>query len=241
MAKKNRELSRTERAAALQAEQARAERNRRFGIIGAVVVAIALIAGALFWTQRGGSDDLTVDTAMPASVGEQSLKIGPDDAEHKVVIWEDFLCPYCREFEEDARDLLHRAAKDGDVQVEYRPFQLLGDDYSKEALAAFATVLQNATPQEALAYHDLLYKNQPYEAGNKPDAEKIAGWAGELGLSEDDVLAGIEDGQAEWATAARQAAEKEGIQGTPTIFVDGQPLQGQSISDMVDNLEQQIS
>lgn len=239
--KKSADRDRTARAQALRAKQERAERLRRFGTIAAVVVAIALVAGALVWSQRGGGSDVTVNTNMTASVGENSLLIGPDDAEHKVVVWEDFLCPYCREFEEDSRTLLHEAAEAGTVQVEYRPFQLLQDDYSKEALAAFAHVLQSATPQEALAFHDLLYKNQPYESGGKPDAGDIAGWAEEVGLDKAAVEQGIEDGQEEWAAAARKAAEDAGVQGTPTITLDGQPLQGTSISDMVANLEAQIS
>jgi protein-disulfide isomerase len=241
MTKKQRELDRAARAKALRAEQERAERLRRYGVIGAVVVAIALIAAALVWSTRGGDPDITVNTSLPASVGENSLKVGPDDAEHTVVVWEDFLCPYCREFEEGSRDLLHAAAEEGTVQVEYRPFQLLGDDYSKEALAAFVHVLETGTPQEAAAFHDLLFKNQPYEAGRKPSADKIAGWAEQVGADKEATRKAIEDGKADWSAAAKQAAEEAGVNGTPTVTLDGQPLQGNSISDMIANLEAGIA
>lgn len=242
MTKKQRDADRTAKAAALRAQQERAERMRRFGMIGAVVVAIALVAVALFWAQRdNGGSDVTVNTKLPASVGENSLKVGSDDAEHKVIIWEDFLCPYCREFEEGSRSMLHEAAIAGTVQVEYRPFQLLQDDYSKEALAAFVHVLETGTPQEAAAFHDLLYKNQPYEAGRKPSADKIAGWAEEVGANKEATKKAIEAGATDWSAAAKKASEEAGVEGTPTVTLDGKPLQGTSISDMVATLEKAIS
>lgn len=241
MAKKNRELNRTERAAALRAEQERAERNRKIAIIGAVVVVIAIVAGAMFWMQGTGSKKSPVNTSMPASVGDHSLKIGPDDAAHKVVVWEDFLCPYCREFEQGSRDALHAAAENGSVQVEYRPFQLLQDDYSKHALAAFAFVLENGTPQEALALHDMMFDEQPYEQGRKPSVSTIAGWVKKVGLDKGEAEKAIEAGGTEWNTAMAKAASEAGVRSTPTVTVDGKPLEGASITDMINNLETQIA
>ena len=74
----------------------------------------------------------------------------------------------------DAR-LPAAAADKGTVQVEYRPFHLLQDDYSTRALSAWAAVLEQGTPKQALSFHDLLYDNQPYEAApDKPDGAKLA-------------------------------------------------------------------
>ena len=242
MAKKNRDLNRSERAAQLRAEQAKAERNRRLFIGGGLLVAIALIATVLIYIQTSGKNDsVKVKGDIPASVGTNSLKIGPDSAKHKIVVWEDFLCPFCREFEQGGREVLHAAAKKGTVQVEYRPFQLLQDDYSKEALAAFVHVLEEGTPSQALALHDLMYDNQPYESGRKPDANQIADWVKEVGLSKNAARSAIDDGATDWSAAASKAAEEAGVKGTPTVTVDGKPLQGKSISEMIESLKKAIA
>lgn len=237
MSKKSRELSRTERAARMRKEAERAERSRKLIIGGAVLVALVLIVVAVLWSQRDANGG-KVDTSIPAARGDHSLLVGPDSAAHKVVVHEDFLCPFCREFEQGARKYLHAAAKKGTIQVEYRPFQLLPDDYSKEALAAFAYVLDKGTPHQALAFHDLLYDEQPYEQqSNKPDANKIATWASEVGVSKSATRKAIESGMTAWNQAARASAEKDGVQGTPTVFLDGKKLEGTSISDMIANLK----
>lgn len=241
MSKKRRELNRTERAAQMRLEAERAERSRKLIIGGAVLAALVLVVVAVLWSQRGGGE-AKVDTSIPATKGDHSLLLGPDSAPHKVVVHEDFLCPYCREFEQGARKYLHDAAQKGTLQVEYRPFQLLPDDYSKESLAAFAYVLDNASPHQALAFHDLLFDKQPYEQqSNKPDANKLAGWARDFGVSKSAVRKAIDSGMTDWNEAAKAAAEKDGVQGTPTVVLDGKKVEGGSISDMITNLKELTS
>ncbi len=238
MSKKRRELNRTERAAQMRKEAERAERSRKLIIGGAVLVALVLVVVAVLWSQRGG-DSAKIDTSIPAAKGDHSLLVGPDSAPHKVVVHEDFLCPFCREFEQGARKYLHDAAKKGTLQVEYRPFQLLPDDYSKEALAAFAYVLENGSANQALAFHDLLYDKQPYEQqSNKPNANKIANWAKDIGVSKSATRKAIDSGMTDWSKAASQLAEKDGVQGTPTVVVDGKKVEGGNISELITNLEQ---
>ena len=41
--------------------------------------------------------------------------------------------------------------------------------------------------------------------------------------------------------AADAAATKAGVSGTPTVYVNGKPLEGSSVSDMADNLEKIVS
>jgi hypothetical protein len=106
-----------------------------------------------------------------------------------VVVYEDFLCPFCRQLETSTRDFLHQDAAKGSVQVEYRPFQLLPDDYSRRALDAWATVLQKGTPAQALRFHDLLYDEQPYEqAAHKPGVAALRALARKAGVTDPKVL-----------------------------------------------------
>jgi protein-disulfide isomerase len=243
MSKSGREEGRRERAAALQAQAARAERNRRIAIIGAVVAVLAVIVAAGFWYTSGsdGSGPAKATTAE-TSAGDHALVVGSNaGASYHVVVYEDFLCPYCREFELATRDFLHADAEKGLVQVEYRPFHLLPDDYSVRALNAFAAVLAES-PKKALEFHDLLYDKQPYEtATDKPDAARLADLAGSVGADKSAVEKAVEANDPAWKDAADQAATAAGVDSTPTVFVNGKPLAGATVTDMADNLERMIA
>jgi protein-disulfide isomerase len=149
-----------------------------------------------------------------------------------VVVYEDFLCPFCRQLETSTRDFLHQDAAKGRVQVEYRPFQLLPEDYSRRALDAWATVLQQGTPAQALRFHDLLYDEQPYEqAAHKPGVKALRALARKAGVTDPKVL------EALFYDAVQRSAATAGVRGTPTVLVDGKPLEGSSIQDLADRLE----
>lgn len=243
MSKQNREQNRTARAAAVVAQQKRSERNRKLGITGAIVAVIAIVVAAGVWFSMGKSS--SVDPAAGSAVAKvdgDSLVVGPDSAKTKVTIYEDFQCPYCRQFENSSRDFLREAATDGKAQVTYKPFNLLTqDDYSARALSAWATVLTDGTPAQALAYHDELFDNQPYEnASSKPDTSQLRDWAKDAGVKKSSVLDAIGPVDKSYVSKVTQAAVGAGVQGTPTILVNGKPLSGSSISDQADQLEEQI-
>lgn len=240
MSKKDRAANRTERAAAIQAEQASEERNRRILIVLAVFVVLAAVvaAGVIF---SGGSDKPAAATGGgPKAVSSgQTLVVGNDPAATtKVVIYEDFLCPYCREFEKSSRAFLQADAKKGKVLVEYRPFHLLQDDYSTLALTAWAAVLTDGTGSQALRLHDLLYDNQPDEAAaDKPGIDALVALAKKAGVKDSAVLDAMKKPNQAYVDAADSAATKAGVRGTPTVFVNGKELQGASVTEMSDNLE----
>jgi protein-disulfide isomerase len=241
MSKKQRETSRTARAAAVRQEQASQERRRRVAITMSVLAVLAVIitAGVLLGG-RGGTPS-SAATKVQARADGQALAVGTDPKATKVVIYEDFLCPYCREFESASRTTLRDAAARGDAYVEYRPFHLLQDDYSTLALTAWAAVLQKGTPQQALKFHDLLYENQPYEAAtNKPDIDDLVALAKKAGVKDSSVLKAMREPDQQFVDAAGTAATEAGVQGTPTVTVDGMQLEG-SPSDLADQLAQRLA
>lgn len=242
MSKKQRESSRTARAAAVQRAQVTRERNRRIMITGAVMAVLAgiVVAGVLLSGGNSSGPDSNVRAGV--TIEGQALVLGTErDAPTKVVVYEDFLCPYCREFETATRDLLHDAAAAGDVTVEYRPFQLLPDHYSARSLTAWAAVVQKGTPEQALRFHDLLFDNQPYEdAPDKPGVEELVSLAKEAGVDDQEVLDSMGEENPEFVAATTQTARDAGIQGTPTVLVNGQELEGESVTAMVRTLEGMI-
>ncbi len=245
MSKKNRGTDRTARAAAAMAEQQRQERRRRnimvFGVVGAILVIV--VVG--FFISR--SMDNTTNVNAPSAGSELGVTIGPDDAPNKVVVYEDFLCPYCGEFEAASRDDLAQLASDGKVQVEYRPFDLLGggdeSSYSVRSAGAFSIVLDKSGSEVAKKFHDLLYENQPDESGPFPESSKLADLAVQAGADESAVRAAIEGDQGNaWVVKATKAATDAGVTGTPTVLLNGKVFTDYSnMQDLASNLVAKVS
>jgi protein-disulfide isomerase len=241
--KDKREARAAKAAAELEALRKKQARKSILTVVG-IVAAIAVIIGGLVWFSLNRSEDGKV-TAVDAGSSEHGLVIGPDDAPHKVVIYEDFLCPYCGEFESATREDLAELAADGKVQVDYRPFVLLDQigPYSELATSAFAVVQQESGDEVAKTFHDLLFENQPSESGPFPEASDLVDLAVEAGAEESAVADGIEDlAGKDWADAATKAAVADGVQGTPTILLDGEQFQeGNSVQEYADALIEKIS
>lgn len=219
MSKSKAEL-RAEKAAQVKAAQARRERNRRLLSIGGVVAAMVLIIGGAIaysaWQQDRQQDEFE-SGATEEVHGDFGFEYGEEAAEHTVVIYEDFLCPHCGTLEHAAGERLTEHADAGAVRVIYRPVAILGED-SERALNAFKAVLE-VDEQAAKLFHDALFADQA--AGPWSNEELIA-LAVDSGVAETEVRDAIVGGiHSEWVEQATQAAADAGLQGTPTILLDG--------------------
>jgi protein-disulfide isomerase len=233
-AKREARRARTERARAEAEERRKAQKRKeqltRYGLVAGVLV---LIIGGYFLVTSLGSDK---PATPPAGASDNyGLVVGDADAPKEIVVYEDFLCPFCGQLELTVRDQLDAAVEAGEVNVEYRPLPFLErvDDYSPESANAFAVVLDASGPEVAKAFHDLLFDNQPSEEGPFPDDDQLVEWAVEAGATEADVRPGIEDMAFEgWVEAAGEAASQEGINATPTVLVDGEKVEGRTLADI---------
>ena len=241
MSTQGRSQGRSERAASIRAEQARKERNRRVALIAVIVVVLGAIVAAGTWYSSGGKADPPA-AAVTVTAGNDSIFVGKSGAPVQVVIYEDFLCPYCRELESSTRDFLRENAADGKVRVEYRPINLLTQySYSARSLNAWAAVLKHGTAKQALKLHDLLYENQPYETSsdNTSDAD-IAALVAQAGADNDAVKAALKSQDKAFFAAALAAMTTAHIQGTPTVLIDGQVLTG-SVAEQVSAIEDAVA
>ena len=232
VAKRDARRARTERAKA-QAEERRkaAQRKQQLTRFGLVAGVLALIVGGYFLVANLGSDK--PDTAPSGASGNYGMVVGDADAPKEIVVYEDFLCPFCGQLEKTVRDQLDAAVEAGEVNVEYRPLPFLEriSDYSPESANAFAVVLDASGPEVAKAFHDLLFDNQPSEEGPFPSKDDLVDLAVEAGATEADVRPGIEGMTFEgWVDAAGEAASKAGINSTPSVFVDGKKIEGEGIT-----------
>jgi protein-disulfide isomerase len=218
------------RRAAEAAARARAERRRRTllgGLVAGVVVLVALVAVLVVQTQRAAP---SADAAVPANVVDGTvIAVGSADAPVTVDLYEDFQCPNCRALEAESGSTLAQLVADGTVQARYHGMAFLdtsaNHQYSTRALNAAAVVLATAGPDAFQTFHDLLYANQPAEGGSGLTDEQLIQYAGQAGASGSTVQADIHDLiYGDWVKQATDQASKDGVTGTPTVFVDGTEL-----------------
>jgi protein-disulfide isomerase len=239
MSKQRRDQGRTDRAAAVRAAQARKERTRRLAVVAGIIVLLGAIVAGGAWYAAGGDDiPATSGDAPPVAAGAASLRMGDADAPVKIVIYEDFLCPFCRELENSTRDFLQENAEAGKVSVEYQPVNLLTSfEYSATAMNAWAAVLKHASPEAALRLHDILFDNQPYEQDSDDHIDDIAGWVDEVVGDDAAVQSAMGSTDTDFFDAAQQAMTAAKITGTPTVVINGQELPATSVVDMVKTIE----
>jgi protein-disulfide isomerase len=221
--------SREAKAAARRAEAARAESRRKNGIrIGVAVVVLLVIVGfgALIQAQRGGTGDSTAVPANTSGPASGIITVGQASAPVEMTVFEDFQCPYCKQFEESSNDLITSYVQAGKVRVSYHPMAFLDEAsstrYSTRALNAAACVV-DTKPDAFEKFHDLLYANQPAEnTAGLPDS-KLVDFAQQVGAGE--VSQCVKDLKFEgWTKRVTDQASKDGVVSTPTVMVAGKKL-----------------
>ena len=217
------------RRAAEAAARAKAERRRRTvlgGIVAAVAVVVAVVVVIVVQTARTST---STNAAVPAHTANGVIVVGSADAPVTVDLYEDFQCPNCKAFEEASGSTLAQLVAAGTVQAHYHGMAFLNtsanDQYSTRALNAAAAVVNAAGPEAFQTFHDLLFAHQPAETGSGLTDEKLIEYAGQAGATGSTVLAQIRDRTyADWVATATDQASKDGVTGTPTVFVGGTKL-----------------
>ncbi len=236
-------LAASERAAAIRKEHERKERRRRTVVITAVIgVVLALLLAAGYAVQS--TRDTTGQTTTPPSgvVDKYAVPRGQDSAPVTVTVYEDFMCPFCGDFEAESRPVLKKYIDNGDVQVQYRVLSFLdrgssGTQYSTRAMSALGVVLDTSGPDVAGKFHDLLYENQPAEGSSGLSDSKLIDLAVQAGANKDDVSGPIKSVRFEqWVKNATDASSKDGVSQTPTVLVDGKKLEFSTIPELMSQL-----
>ncbi|MDO9397315.1 MAG: thioredoxin domain-containing protein [Herbiconiux sp.] len=223
-----RAAERAERLEVLK-KQAKAQERRRNLMVGGVVAVVLIIVGGVFFLVSQNKNVDTDDKTTEAGQSDYGLALGSKDAPDKLVIYEDFLCPICGEYEATTSDKIAELVAADKLYVDYRPFTLLDrfGPYSADAASAFGVVLDTSGPEVAKKFHDLLYDDQPAEdATDFPGADWLLQKAVEAGATEADVKAGIEAGENDFAKNATKEAFAAGVQGTPTVILNGELFNG---------------
>jgi protein-disulfide isomerase len=192
-------------------------------IVGVVVVVVfAVIVGVMvFVTQRQVSGPASV----PPNATAAGVPIGRDNAPATVDIYLDFQCPVCREYEQQVGPTVDAMIANGSAKVIYHPLAFLDrmsrDNYSTRASSAAGCA---AADKVFPAYAKALYANQPEEGGpGLPESQLIAlGQQAGAGSNFGECVKG--NTYNKWAAKLTEQASVDGINGTPTVKVNGKQI-----------------
>jgi protein-disulfide isomerase len=197
----------------------------------AVVVVAAVVIGGIVWNSnrdKGTADTNVLSTTAVFTTGSASAPTTID-------MFEDFQCPACRNLEASSGDALTDAVNSGRLQIRYHMLNFLdkrsgSGDYSSRTAGAMKCVAATEDQDVQLAYHSLLFQQQPDEGDVDHDNQALAAFAKDVGAS-DATQQCIADG-AQVAAAQKLAEQSQselstalgGQVGTPSVLEDGKQV-----------------
>lgn len=218
-------------------EQQRARRQRTVWVsaLAVAVLVAAGVIGVVAW-QASRPEDVAVPTAATADGAGLPVGDGPVTVE----IYLDFNCPACATLEQTAGPTLQSYLEQGTVTVVYRPIAILDrnttTEYSTRAAAAAGCAADYGDNLEQFVAE--MMAAQP--AGNPAGLsdEEIIAIGGQAGISDPQFGQCVRDGTYEdWVGRSTNEAFDRGVQGTPTVFVDGERVEQLSVEELVARIE----
>jgi protein-disulfide isomerase len=166
------------------------------------------------------------------------IPAGKASAPVKVIVYEDFMCPYCGQFEAAGRGAFAKDIAHGRVQFQYHILNFLDrsstTDYSTRAANAFAVVMNESGSAVAKRFHDLLFENQPKEGSAGLSDGQLLDLAVRAGADRSAVKPGIDALAFKgWLGNVSDQASKAGVTGTPTVVVDGRTVTWRTTDGLV--------
>jgi protein-disulfide isomerase len=175
---------------------------------------------------RGEVNDLTVNP-LAENISKFDLKdapvLGNPKAPITIVEYGDFECPVCRNFHDAVRGILPKYPQAKLIFKDF-PIDQIHPWARTGALAGRCAYQQN--PQAFWKMYDLIYDNQDLvSAANAYD--KMVEFAGQAGLNTDAFKACLSSPQAAAeVNASMENGKLLNVRSTPTVFVNGRPLNG---------------
>ncbi|MDN3020867.1 thioredoxin domain-containing protein [Streptomyces sp. S.PB5] len=245
MSKRNSQAAKTAARERLREErerQAKRAKVKRQVIVAFSVVSVLAIAGGIGYAVVQGNkpgyweaakDDKLVKPANTTGADGTTVVIGKSSAKKTLEMYEDPRCPVCAQFEQTVGATLDKGVEDGKYKVQFIGASFLDrsltGEGSKNALSALGAAL-NVSPEAFLEYKTAMYsaKWHPEESDDKfKDDSYLIEIADTV-----DALKGnktfqnaVKNGTYDkWALEMSAKFDDSGVQGTPTLKMDGKAL-----------------
>ncbi len=173
--------------------------------------------------RRGGDgedDDSVADVERVRVPVDGAPSRGPADALVTIVVFSDFQCPFCGRVVPTLEQL--SATYGSDLRIVFRHNPLPFHPYARAAAEAAMEAYAEGGDAAFFRMHDLLFEHQ-----DELDEGSLGAYAAELGLDPDRFARALAGHVHEAAIDADIAlADRVGVRGTPTSFVNGRRLVG---------------
>ncbi|WP_031089949.1 DsbA family protein [Streptomyces sp. NRRL WC-3549] len=246
MSKRNSQANKSAARERLRAErerQAKKDKARKQIVVGVSVVAVLAVAGAVgygvmqlnkpsAWEAAADAKNVTAPKNTSGDDGT-TVVIGKDSAKKTLELYEDARCPICSVFEQGVGETIAKDVEDGKYKIKYIGATFLDNasngEGSKNALSALGAAL-DVSPEAFLDYKAALYsaKYHPEETDDKfAKDDYLIEVANSVDALKDNKAfqKAVKDGTFDaWAMRMSKTFDKSGVQGTPTLKMDGEKV-----------------
>ncbi len=223
-----RDEARREKAAAARAAEAAHARRRQRIIIASVAVAVLALVGVIGFAVQS-SRTVATPVVLPANAtgSDNGIVVGTAKAPVTVDFYEDFQCPICENLETSLGPTVQQLIDAGKIKAVYHMMSFLGPESVRAANAAAAAAQESRFKE----YHDVLYANQPPERTGGFTNTTLTELGGKVGLTSAAFTDAVNNGTYNgYVAKVEDDASKRGVNGTPTVFVNGSQLAAQALT-----------
>jgi protein-disulfide isomerase len=185
-------------------------------------------AGWLVWQGRGGEEEplpplsLAQTTDVTADPGAGTAT-GPEDAPVTIMEFADFLCPHCREFNALTGRLVRQ-----NLAVPGGPLRWISYDFPLRPESIPPTLAAHCAGDQGKFWqmHDLLFARVQSWATASDQVGAFTDLASDLGLDDNEFRACLRERRhLKQVLSARAYGEQLGVNGTPTLFLNGRVVE----------------
>ncbi len=207
-----------------QRQRLEGERRVRIASVLAAVLLVA-VAGAGVGIQAARASHPSGPTPQAVST-TTGVEVGPASPKVIVDMYEDFQCPICRQFEQTGGPVENQAVASGKVQIRFHVISFL-DRSSKNQYSSRAANAGYCAADAGLfeKYHDLLFTNQPAEGSAGPSDDQLIAFGRQVGATSTTFAQCVRTNKyASFVKDITNQSSIDGVQGTPTVLVNGTTL-----------------
>lgn len=207
--------------ARLQAQEEKRKKDRLTLIVVALVVVAVVIAGGIgiSWFQSTRTPDANPGTGNEYAqnlIVNQPVVFGEQDAPNTIAVYLDFRCPHCIDFEAEFGDLIDKAIDSGEWKNEVWPMSFLGPS-SVTMANAFGCSVESGFGR---SYQRGLFQDSALEWNNSQLLALGEQVNGSIPTSFNSCVQNM--GKSEWVSSIGATAQANGVQGTPTVHINGE-------------------
>lgn len=187
--------------------------------------------------QLPAAPELPSGVSVPGGVdGSGAILIGNPDASNVVEVYADYQCPFCQRWEQQIGEVLAQRALDpaSDLLVKQYNLAFLGETSpsldppgsSARAASAALCVLEGEGPEAFADFNAQLFTvADPNRSSVQFQTPELSQLAAESGVSAETVACIDAERHVTFVALTTQSGFSRGVQGTPTVIVNGRTVE----------------